>query len=315
MAVAERDYLEDLAAELGRLKAAAGLSGIQLAIRCARSRTLISQALNTRRGRPRPSTETVVAICIVLGADSALPLELLKLGRLQGKPTDAGPRAPDGTRQFTRESPEQPDAELNRVFNPLNRENLERSVQWALEAAPPVPLTYVPTCKADGVVSLYYTGAFDLYRPISSRDCSIPLYVGRAMGPGTSRRDTSGSFSGELAHVLRHHRMTIEQCENLSVKDFQVRYLPVERIFIEGAMRLMIGDHAPAWNTILQGFNHHYPGSRRTAKRYAWDVVHPGRSWAAQMPPNPLSVQELHEGVKRHFAETVKVRSVATIQS
>jgi hypothetical protein len=104
---------------------------------------------------------------------------------------------------------------------------------------------------------------------------------------------------------LLEHRKTIERCDNLLLADFQVRYLPVEEMFVAGARRLMLGDHRPVWNIVVEGFGFHEPGQGRlAAKRPPWDELHPGRSWAAQMAPGMRSVQELRAAVRRHFATT-----------
>ncbi|MET8358851.1 Eco29kI family restriction endonuclease [Micromonospora sp. NPDC005171] len=299
--MAEQDYLAELGAELMRLRAAKGWTTQQLAIRCRRSRTSISQALNTRQGRPMPSLDTVSSICQVLGGDTRRLLTLLNKGRSQQNFGEAGPLASDGSRQFTREPSEPGPGELDGLYNPLRRENLERSVQWALEAAPTIPLARQPLTKGDGIYAIYYIGSHELYQPVSTPRCSVPLFVGstRASRP---RRNSSGlPEGGGLRRRLLEHRRTIEQCDSLRLVDFQVRYLPVEEMFVPGAERLLVGDHQPVWNTVLEGFGFHSPGKARMARRSPWDELHPGRPWAANTAPNRRSGQELRAAVRRHL--------------
>ncbi len=50
----------------------------------------------------------------------------------------------------------------------------------------------------------------------------------------------------------------------------------------------MIAKFAPIWNTLLEGFGNHDPGSGRyNGKIPKWDVMHPGRAWAVKCKPRP----------------------------
>ncbi|MGA4732048.1 Eco29kI family restriction endonuclease [Micromonospora taraxaci] len=300
--MAEQDYLAELGAELTQMRAAKGWTTQQLAIRCRRSRTSVSQALNTRQGRPAPSLDTVSIICEVLGGDTRRLLTLLRQGRSQQNFGQPGPLASDGSRQFTREPSEPSPPELGGLYNPLRRENLERSVQWALEASPAIPLARQPLTKGDGIYAIYYTGSYELYQPVSAPGCSMPLFVGSTR-PSVSRQNSSGLPAGSgLRRRLLQHQRTIERCDNLRLVDFHVRYLPVEEMFVPGAVRLLVGDHQPVWNTVLEGFDFHEPGKARMARRSPWDELHPGRPWAAHMAPNGKGVQELRAAIRRHLA-------------
>jgi hypothetical protein len=136
------------------------------------------------------------------------------------------------------------------LFNPLRRENLERSVQWALESAPPIPLAQDPAAKADGIYAVYYTGRHPLYRPVSDPACASPLYVGAARPSGQPRHSGSEQPTGAVNRWMKDHRKTVDQAEDLDLADFHVRYLPLEEVWISGAVRLMVGDHRPVWNTV-----------------------------------------------------------------
>jgi hypothetical protein len=76
----------------------------------------------------------------------------------------------------------------------------------------------------------------------------------------------------------------------------------VHEMFVTGAERLMIGDHRPVWNAVVHGFGQQMPGrARLDGARSAWDELHPGRPWAAQMRSNEKA-DSLREAVRRHFA-------------
>jgi len=63
----------------------------------------------------------------------------------------------------------------DRIYDPLRRVNLGRSVQWALLARPPVRLDRLPVFDGCGIYALYYAGPLPLYAPISSVDCKVPI--------------------------------------------------------------------------------------------------------------------------------------------
>ncbi len=300
-----------LAEELNRLRLAKGLNVNELVSKCAPlGRTTISKALNARPGREVPTPETVIRICRALGADSTPLLELVRQAKEDARTPYPGPQAEDHSRQFTREpeSPEPGDAEVTGLFNPLRRENLERSVQWALESAPPIPLAQDPATRADGIYAVYYTGRDPLYRPVSTPSCTTPLYVGTARPSGMPRHSASGQPTGALNKRMKDHRKTIDQTQDLDLADFHVRYLPVEEVWIPGAVQLMIGDHRPVWNTVVEGFGHHNPGSarRHSTPRSPWDELHPGRPWTVHQGPAKTSATQLRRAVRQHFTRTAE---------
>ena len=183
-------------------------------------------------------------------------------------------------------------------------QKFERSAQRALEAATAIPLARDPLTTGEGVYALYYSGSHDLYKTVSSTECSVPLYVGTATSRHRRVDSIDTSSRNELRLMLKYHRQTIEQCQSLDVSDFQVRYLQLEGHRAKGIELLMLGDYRPVWNTILPGLGLHYPGKHRShQQRSFWDELHPGRPWAAELVPCSRSSQELHVAVLQHFTE------------
>lgn len=46
----------------------------------------------------------------------------------------------------------------------------------------------------------------------------------------------------------------------------------------------LIRQYTPLWNTVIDGFGNHDPGSGRyNQARSEWDVLHPGRPWAKRL--------------------------------
>lgn len=55
----------------------------------------------------------------------------------------------------------------------------------------------------------------------------------------------------------------------------------------------------------LDGFDNHDPGAGRyNQQRSSWDLVHPGRTWAAQLKPNVRSCEELLRDIEDFLAES-----------
>ncbi|WP_435970245.1 Eco29kI family restriction endonuclease [Streptomyces sp. Qhu_M48] len=302
------DPLNQLGILLTELRLRSGWNVNELVVRCTPlGRTVISNALNARKGRKVPSAGTVVRICRALGADSAPLLELLRQAKEDHRTPLPGPRAEDRSRQFTREPDEAAEGPvgITGLFNPLRRENLERAVQWALESAPPVSLASFPEAPVDGLYALYYTGPYPLYRPVASSACDVPVYVGMAR-PGWSSRSQTGR-PGVMNRRMRVFERSIEFVDDLEVQDFQVRYLPVEEIWMDGPERLMIGDHRPVWNVVVHGFGTHLQGlSRNSSPRTLWDELHPGRPYAQRQAAAKSSRAELEHAVRQHFARSAE---------
>ena len=190
------------------------------------------------------------------------------------------------------------------VYDPLKRENLGRSVLWALVASNPVPLGDIPQFPGCGIYALYYTGDSELYEPISSLELQVPIYVGKA-DPSGSRKggEVHRAWEGfRLRDRLNKHARTIEAAKNLDLIDFQARYLPADDLFTPMAERLMISELKPVWNMILEGFGVNPPGKKRIeGRRPKWHQVHPGVSWAEGMPERPGGAPKLEEEVRLHL--------------
>ncbi len=60
----------------------------------------------------------------------------------------------------------------------------------------------------------------------------------------------------------------------------------------------------PLWNSFLDGFGNHTPGSGRFGQAPSeWDVVHPGRPWAEKCKGKTRSRQTIAKGIKTFLAE------------
>jgi len=203
-------------------------------------------------------------------------------------------------------NPGEPPAQNGSPYSPLQRRELARMVVNKLLERPCVPLAELERFRGAGVYAIYYTGDFPEYKPlVSVGECKIPIYVGKAEVEGRRRGAIDlgdASYSGvSLYNRLREHARSIEQANNLCVEDFRCRYLVVEDIWIPLAEALLIQTFRPLWNVVVDGFGIHDPGSGRSRQRRSdWDMLHPGRPWAARLPPGN-SPKEIKKRIRRHL--------------
>jgi hypothetical protein len=193
-------------------------------------------------------------------------------------------------------------------FNPLDKRNLGTSVANALVGQKPKLLTGLHTFHGAGIYAIYYTGKFKPYALISSRnqgdDPVAPIYIGKAIPVGGRKGValSDATKSKALFNRLREHADTIQAVANLEVQDFQCRYLVVDDIWIPLGESLLITQFSPLWNSLIDGFGNHDPGSGRyQGLRPRWDVLHPGRAWADKCQSRQESVQDIKNDIEEFF--------------
>jgi hypothetical protein len=187
-------------------------------------------------------------------------------------------------------------------YNPLEKNELARSVEAALLDTRLERLGEVPEFLGAGIYVLYYEGLHDLYQPIAGS--ATPIYVGKAVprGARTARND-AGVVGNELWDRIREHWESTMWAADLEPTDFRVRYLVTDELFIPLAERLMIRSFTPVWNRVVDGFGNHDPGSGRYDQRVSsWDTLHPGRPWVPRLrKPCKYTFKEIIARVKAHF--------------
>jgi len=183
-------------------------------------------------------------------------------------------------------------------FNPLDKKNLGASVAEALLTKEVHPLGSLPKFVGAGVYAIYYTGDLPIYENLAkmNRDGLFlwPIYVGRAVPSGSRRGiETEKEMEPALQKRLREHANSIKSTQ-LKIEDFYCRFLVVDDIWIPLGESLMITRFTPVWNTLIDGFGNHTPGSgREKGMRPKWDTLHPGRKWAEKLPPHKDTAEEI----------------------
>jgi hypothetical protein len=173
-----------------------------------------------------------------------------------------------------------------RPFDPLDYDTIASTVVDALLHQALAPLASLEPFRGAGIYALYYGGGFPPYAPIRLAECEVPIYVGKAVPAGTRKGidELEPDVDQVLDKRLREHQDSIAAASNLKTEDFQCRFLCVKHLWIPLAEQVLVRRFRPAWNTVLDGFGNHDPGKGRGAmRRPRWDILHPGRTWAARL--------------------------------
>jgi hypothetical protein len=178
---------------------------------------------------------------------------------------------------------------------------------------PVLPLPPQESFLGTGVYAIYYIGKAPLYAKygeinrLAYRDA---IYVGKAVPTGWRQSRASDNpleQSRELCNRLREHGRSIRGGSGLSAKDFMCRFM-----IFEDAGSDMIGTieaaliklHRPLWNSTVDGFGNHDPGSGWYEQAVSdWDVLHPGRQWAIKCKGTPRKRTAILADINAHLSK------------
>jgi hypothetical protein len=188
-------------------------------------------------------------------------------------------------------------------FDPSSPNRVGEMIAGALVMQQMHPLGAIPQFYGAGVYAIYYRGSFDAYRPIKGAE--HPIYVGKA-DPQKNDAKTPEEQGIRLYRRLDEHRKTITAAKStLNIEDFYCRYLAVVTGWQTAAEAHLIGRYRPIWNKetkICYGFGKHGDdATTRGNERSPWDMLHPGRPWAASNKENSKSVAEIKHDISEHF--------------
>lgn len=169
----------------------------------------------------------------------------------------------------------------------------------------PLPESFIGT----GVYSLYYLGSYELYKTIARAnmaECTQPIYVGKAVPRGWRTARAGAEENATLTQRLREHARSIKQCVDFDISDFKCRFIILkgeESSMITIVEAALIKEHRPLWNTVVDGFGNHDPGSGRYDQaKSEWDILHPGRRWAKNLRGKSPDL----EGIKAKIRNKLK---------
>lgn len=158
-----------------------------------------------------------------------------------------------------------------------------------------------------GVYALYYIGKSPLYTYLYNLNrisFEQPIYVGKAVPRGW-RQARSQQSANELYSRLCDHENSIEQAKDLLLDDFRCRFMILEDAatdMIGTVEASLIRQYKPIWNSCIDGFGNHDPGSGRYDQaRSDWDILHPGRSWADKLRGDHPTIDEIKEKALAYY--------------
>lgn len=194
-------------------------------------------------------------------------------------------------------------------YNPLDKLNLAKSIETEIVSRDVDRLGMDQAIVGAGVYVIYYRGDFEAYLPISAANAAHwekPIYVGKAIPKGGRKggisRDARASGAA-LSSRVRKHAESIRATNNLNIDDFVFRYLILDDIWIPLGENVLIETFKPLWNVALEGFGINDPGrGRLSQKRSPWDVLHPGRGYAARLIGGGPEISAVLARIEDHFA-------------
>ena len=198
---------------------------------------------------------------------------------------------------------------ISAPFNPLDKNNLARSIEFELVGREPSALAETELIRGAGVYAIYYAGELEFYKRIradvGTKRFDRPIYVGKAIPKGGRKGglSTDASRGTALRDRLRQHASSIAEATNLNEHDFWIRHLTVDDIWIPLGENVLIERFKPLWNRALDGFGNKDPGRRRaTQYRSPWDVMHPGRAFTHKLADGGLTFEFLTKRVDDYLS-------------
>ena len=175
---------------------------------------------------------------------------------------------------------------------------------------PVLELNSLDRFQGRGVYAIYYTGRSNYYETLSNEnrlEFRVPIYIGKAVPAGwrMGRKSLDGISSFELFRRLREHGNSIRQAVNLDEEDFYCRFMILENgaeDMIGTVEAALIRYYLPIWNTAIDGFGNHDPGSGRYEQAKSdWDILHPGRPWASKCLGASAPIEQVEKRAKEYF--------------
>ena len=165
------------------------------------------------------------------------------------------------------------------------------------------------------------SGSFEHYSHITYQNqqgYSQPIYIGKAVPKGwRTGRIAHTDQDKRLYERLEEHTGFISNVENLEVHDFHCRFMilnGVEMDLISAVESTLIRTYKPLWNTVVDGFGNHDPGSRRyNQARSKWDVLHPGRIWADRLTGPVPQLEEIIAEIGEHHRRISSARAFVVL--
>ena len=170
-----------------------------------------------------------------------------------------------------------------------------------LSKVPKYPLNDIPKVSGVGVYALYIDHHSDtIYKDVLNKD--YPVYVGKAVPTGT-RQGKSSKSKNQLRQRLNEHKKSIEQA-GLPIEAFSCGFVVMEGVgedLIPAMEATLIRNLNPLWNSCIDGFGIHTPGTGRFNQQPSeWDTIHPGRPWLDKLTGAPRDKKVVEQKIKEY---------------
>ncbi len=199
------------------------------------------------------------------------------------------------------------------VFRSPDFEEIIKDTIRFFNGTPVQPVPVSERFHGTGVYAIYCTAKTGIYRnfhKINRTSYSIPIYVGKAVPQGWRQARLSNSaekMSCELYNRIHEHGRSLQQGADLNPNDFRCRFMILEGAesdLISTVEAALIRSYKPIWNSLIDGFGNHDPGSGRYEQAMSdWDVCHPGRSWAEKCKGKPNTRNKLLRDIEAYMSQ------------
>ena len=112
------------------------------------------------------------------------------------------------------------------LYDPLTYDNLMAGLAWRFRQRPQQRLATVEEVEGLVVYALFYAGGLNAYRVISGGE--NPIYVGKAVPPGSRKGTGVDASKPALRSRLREHTRSIDAAEDLEVAEFTYKHMAIE---------------------------------------------------------------------------------------
>ena len=106
------------------------------------------------------------------------------------------------------------------LYDPLTYDNLMAGLVMHFEKQATERLDSVAGVEGPGIYSLFYSGDFHAYEPISRSE--KPIYVGKAVPPGSRKGSRVDESIPALQRRIREHSKSIGQADNPLYVEFSL---------------------------------------------------------------------------------------------
>lgn len=164
--------------------------------------------------------------------------------------------------------------------------------------------------RGAGVYAIYYLGNSEIYAELANcnlRECTVPIYVGKAVPPGWRIGRIASIEAATLQSRLREHARSIAQVPSLTATDFKCRFMILSGIETDLVVPIeaeLIRRYQPLWNVVVDGFGNHDPGKGRYQQAPSeWDILHPGRRWVTWLTGITPDLAKIIRKVRTHLSK------------